>query len=306
MLRSTLLWASTNPFLAQRLPRYGFVRRAVRRFMPGEQPADALREAGRLAATGVPTLVTELGENVTTAAEARAVVDGYLRLLEEVCTAGIDMELSIKLTHMGLDQDEDQARRHVVELAAAAPERVVWVDMESSAYVEPTLRVFRAAKAERPNVGICLQAYLRRTEADLEELIPLEPHVRLVKGAYLEPPELAFPAKSEVDGSFRKLASRLLRERKAGRIGRPGIATHDPHMVGDAQRVAYELALPPDRWEVEMLYGIATGEQERLVRAGTPLRVLISYGTHWFPWYMRRLAERPANVAFVAKQLFTR
>jgi proline dehydrogenase len=306
MLRSALLWASTNPFLAQRLPRYGFVRRAVSRFMPGERPTDALREASRLARTGVPTLVTELGENTTTAAEARSVVDGYLRLLDDACASGVDMELSVKLTHLGFDQDEDQARRHVVELASAAGEGVVWVDMESSAYVDGTLRVFREAKAERANLGICLQAYLRRTEADLEALLPLEPHVRLVKGAYLEPPQIAFPAKSEVDGSFRKLASRLLRERKAGRLGRPGIATHDPHMIGDAQRVAYELGLPADRWEVEMLYGIATGEQERLVRAGTPLRVLISYGTHWFPWYMRRLAERPANVAFVAKQLFTR
>jgi proline dehydrogenase len=306
MLRSALLWASTNPSLAQRLPRYGFVRKAVRRFMPGELPEDALREGARLGAGGVPSLVTELGENVATEADARAVVDGYLRLVEQVRARGLDMELSVKPTQLGLDQDADTTRRHVLELAVASGDAVVWLDMESSAYVDPTLELYRAVRAERDNVGICLQAYLRRTEADLESLLPLAPHVRLVKGAYLETPEVAFPGKGEVDGTFRKLASRMLREREAGRMGRPAIATHDPRLVGDAQRLAFELGLAPDAWEVEMLYGIGVAEQERLVRAGTPLRVLISYGEHWFPWYMRRLAERPANVAFVLKQLVTR
>lgn len=306
MLRSALLWASTNPFLAQRLPHYGFVRRAVRRFMPGEEADDALREGRRLADEGVPTLVTHLGENVTTAAEARAVVDGYLGLLESVRERELDMELSVKLTHLGLDQDLEQTRRHVVELAAAAGDGVVWIDMESSDYVDRTLEVFRGARVERDNVGICLQAYLHRTEMDLNDLLDLQPHVRLVKGAYLEPPEVAFPKKSQVDANFRKLTSFMLRERKAGRMGRPGIGTHDAHLVGDAQRVSYELGLAPELWEVEMLYGISTAEQARLVRAGTPLRVLISYGHHWFPWYMRRLAERPANVGFVLKQLVSR
>lgn len=305
MLRSTLLWASTNPFLAERLPRYGFVRRAVRRFMPGESPDDALREGARLQTDGVPTLVTCLGENVSTEAEAQAVVDGYRQLAERIGEAGLDMELSVKLTHLGLDQGVGLAARHLQTLAAEAP-GVIWVDMESSEYVDRTLDAWREARALHDNVGICLQAYLHRTERDFEEILDDAPHVRLVKGAYQEPPEVAMAKKAEVDEAYRRLAVRMIRERHAGRMGRPAIATHDRRMVGEAQRAAFELGLPADRWEVEMLYGIGVEEQGRLVRAGTPLRVLISYGDHWFPWYMRRLAERPANVGFVLKQMVAR
>ncbi|MEQ9569427.1 MAG: proline dehydrogenase family protein, partial [Longimicrobiales bacterium] len=259
MLRSTLLWASTNPFLAERLPRYGFVRRAVRRFMPGETADDALREAKRLNAGGVPTLVTCLGENVTTEAEARAVVDGYLRLAEQVRDVGLDIELSVKLTHLGLDQGVGLAARHLQELAAEAP-GVIWVDMESSEYVDRTLDAWREARALRDNVGICLQAYLHRTERDFEELLDDTPHVRLVKGAYQEPATVAMAKKSEVDEAYRRLAVRMIRERHAGRMGRPAIATHDRRLVGEAQRAAFELGLAPDRWEVEMLYGIGVEE----------------------------------------------
>lgn len=305
MLRSTLLWASTNPFLAQRLPRYGFVRRAVRRFMPGESADDALQEARRLKGEGVPTLITCLGENVSTEGEARAVVDDYRRLAEAIREAELDMELSVKLTHLGLDQGVGLAARHLQELAAEAP-GVIWVDMESSDYVDRTLDAWREARAMHDNVGICLQAYLHRTERDFEELLDDTPHVRLVKGAYQEPPSVAMAKKSEVDEAYRRLAVRMIRERHAGRMGRPAVATHDRRLVGEAQRAAFELGLPADRWEVEMLYGIGVAEQGRLVRAGTPLRVLISYGSHWFPWYMRRLAERPANVGFVLKQMVAR
>jgi proline dehydrogenase len=306
MLRSAFLWASTNPTLARRLPRYGFVQRAVRRFMPGEQAADALRECERLAGRGVPTLVTELGENVESEAEARRVTDGYLRILDEVRTLGIDVELSVKPTHLGVDQGVAVAVRHLRELAAAARDGVVWIDMEGSPYVDPTLDLYREVRAHHENVGICLQAYLHRTVDDYEALLEYRPHIRLVKGAYQEPPSVAMPRKADVDAAYRSLAARMLRDRHAGRIGRPAVATHDPRMVGDAQRVAYELGLGADRWEVAMLYGIGTAEQERLIRAGTPLRVLVSFGTHWFPWYMRRLAERPANVGFVLKQLVAR
>ena len=306
MLRSLLLWASTNPFLAERLPTYGFVRRAVRRFMPGEAPEDALEAARRLEDKGIPSLITQLGENVETAEEVRVVVDDYLALIADIRARGLDAEVSIKPTHLGIDVDAATTARHLVELARAAAPALVWIDMESSAYVDPTLELYRRARTEVENVGVCLQAYLRRTKDDLEALMELEPHIRLVKGAYLEPPDVAFPKKGEVDGNFRRLASTLLRERKAGRTGRPAIATHDPRLIGDAQRVAYELELAAEAWEVEMLYGISTQEQERLVRVDTPLRVLISYGTHWFPWYMRRLAERPANLGFVMKQMVKR
>lgn len=305
MLKSALLWASTNPAMAERLPRLGFVRRAVRRFMPGENPEDALREGRRLQGEGVPTLVTSLGENVSTESEAEAVVDHYRALSESIRDAGLDMELSVKLTHLGLDQGVALAARNLAKLARDA-HGVVWVDMEGSAYVDSTLDAWREARAEHTNVGICLQAYLHRTEGDFETILPDQPHIRLVKGAYLEPPDIAMPAKSSVDEAFRKLASRMLQERRAGRMGRPAIATHDERLIGDAKRIAFEIGLSADQWEIDMLYGIRPQAQRAMVKGGIPLRVLISYGSHWFPWYMRRLAERPANVGFVLRQLVSR
>lgn len=305
MLRSSLLWASTHPVLAEKLPRYGFVQRAVRRFMPGEHATDALREGERLRRAGIPTLVTCLGENVTTAAAATAVVDEYTRLSESIRAAELDMELSVKLTHLGLDQGVGVAARNLAVIAESAA-GVVWVDMEGSDYVDRTLDTWREVRGSHDNVGICLQAYLHRTEGDFEEILPETPHVRLVKGAYMEPPDVAMAKKATVDESFRRLASRMLRERLAGRMGRPAIATHDQRLVGDAKRIAFEIGLAKESWEIDMLYGIAEPAQAALVRSGVPLRVLISYGTHWFAWYMRRLAERPANVGFVVRQMVSR
>jgi proline dehydrogenase len=304
MLRTALLWASTNPFLSRRLPRYAFVRRATRRFMPGETLDDAFRAAADLRDRGAATTFTLLGENVTTAAEAAAVTDQYLGILEAVRDRGLDTEVSVKPTQLGLDLGVDGARRRLERIVeASGPESLVWLDMESSAYVDPTLEMFRAVRRDHTGVGLCLQAYLRRTERDLEDLLPLSPAIRLVKGAYREPPEVAFPRKKDVDRGFMRLAAVLLEARKAGRAGRVVLGTHDGRMVAAAGSLARELGLGPGHWEVAMLYGIRTGEQVRLMREGLPLRILISYGTAWFPWYMRRLAERPANVWFVLEQL---
>ena len=175
--------------------------------------------------------------------------------------------------------------------------------MEGSDYVDATLDMFKAARAKHENVGLCIQSYLHRTKGDLEELLPLDPSIRLVKGAYNEPESVAFPRKTDVDQNFIRLTSMLLRAKANGGAGRPVLGTHDPRMIGEANRMAYELDLEKDAHEFAMLYGITRGEQERLVRDGRALRVLISYGSAWFPWYMRRLAERPANVWFVMKQL---
>ncbi|MDT8368064.1 MAG: proline dehydrogenase family protein [Longimicrobiales bacterium] len=305
MIKTTLLWASTNPFMARRFPRYGFVRRAVRRFMPGEVMEDALREADALLKVEIPSLVTELGENVETLEDARRVVEEYLELARTIEARGLDTELSVKPTHLGLDLGLDATVAHLVEIARAAP-GIVWVDMEASGYVDATLELFRRARAEVENLGICLQAYLHRTPDDYESLLTLVPHIRLVKGAYLEPPEVAISAKRDVDAAFGRIASRMLQDAAAGRMGRACLGTHDPHRIADARRIAGELGLAPDRWEVAMLYGIAGPEQLRLARGGVRVRVLISYGTHWWPWYVRRLAERPANLAFVVRQLVRR
>lgn len=303
-MRNALLWASTNPFLSRRLPHYRFMRKATRRFMPGERVDDALREAERLRDMGAASTVTRLGENVTTPEEADAVVEHYLGVLREIADRGLDTEISVKLTQLGLDESVEGARDRLERLVRACdPGSLVWVDMEGSAYVDVTLDIFRAVREDHQNVGLCLQAYLYRTRDDLEGLLPLHPAIRLVKGAYMEPKEVAFPRKADVDANFLSLLGTLMEARRRNSAGRPVVGTHDPAILRAAQSMAGELELPADAYEFAMLYGIQLREQERLLKGGATLRVLISYGEHWFPWYMRRLAERPANVWFVLKQL---
>jgi proline dehydrogenase len=303
VLRRALLWASTTRTRAERLPRYGFVRRATRRFMPGEELDDALTAAEGLGKDGLSATVTLLGENLESLEEADAVVEHYLGALREIRARGVDAEVSVKLTQLGLDFGADAAGERLAKLVEAT-DSLVWVDMESSAYVDATLDVFKGVRAEHANVGLCLQAYLSRTEKDLEDLLGLDPSIRVVKGAYREPADVAFPKKTDVDRAFVKLTARLLRARAQGGLGRPVVATHDPRMLAEASRLVHELGLERSKVEYSMLFGIATAEQSRLVRGGNRVRVLISYGPTWFPWYMRRLAERHANLWFVVKQLF--
>jgi proline dehydrogenase len=302
MLRQALLWASTNPLLAERLPRFGFVKRATRRFMPGEELEDALGAAAELAKGGIAATLTLLGENLASEAEADEVLEHYRGVSTAVAGKGVDAEISVKPTQLGLDYDVDRTRDRIASLVHATPS-LVWIDMESSKYVDATLDIFRSLRAESANVGVALQSYLHRTEKDLESLLPLDPSIRVVKGAYQEPPSIAMPKKSDVDRSFVRIASRLLRARAQGAKGRPVIASHDPRMIAEAGRMAVELGLAKGSYEHALLYGIARPVQQRLARNGHRVRVLISYGSAWFPWYMRRLAERPANLWFVAKQI---
>jgi proline dehydrogenase len=304
MLRKTLLWASTNPFIAEKLPSYGFVKRATRRFMPGEELTDALAEAAALKESGITTTVTLLGEKINTPDEADAVLEHYTSVLETVKARNLDTEISVKPTQLGLDLDVGAARHRLERLVRSVdPGSMVWVDMESSEYVDATLDIFRSVREDHQNIGLCLQSYLHRTKADLEGLLPLHPAIRLVKGAYQEPASVAFAKKRDVDQNFIRLTSMLLKARSAGKAGRPVLGTHDARMIGEANRMAYELGLPKDAYEFAMLYGIQSSEQSRLAAAGYTVRVLVSYGKAWFPWYMRRLAERPANVWFVVKQM---
>ena len=306
VIRDLLLASAEIPWLREQATRRTFVRRAVSRFMPGETLDDALRAATELQKRGLSTIVTELGENVTTAEEAENEAHRYLDVLSRVRDAKLDCEVSVKLTHLGLDQGVDATVGNLERiLAAAGPLGIrVWIDMEGTAYTDRTLDVFRRARERHRGVGVALQSYLRRTRADLESLLPLGPAIRMVKGAYREPPELAFPDKADVDENFFALSALLMspEARKAGSWLAAG--THDRALIARIQTYAANRSVPRDSFEFAMLFGIQRAEQVRLVQSGFRTRVLISYGSQWFPWYMRRLAERPANMLFVARSLF--
>ena len=307
LMRKVLLAGSTSPWLRSQATRRTFVRRSVSRFMPGERMEDALAAASQLAPEGITTILTHLGENLTRVEEAEEVTRHYLTLLDRVKESGLDAQISIKPTQLGLDLDRELCRRNLDRLIdrAQATNNFVWIDMESSPYVEPTLALFRAARARGSNVGIALQTYLRRTAADVEALLPLGCAIRLVKGAYLEPAEVAFPSKKDVDENFYALSCRLLSPDARQRGTLLHIGTHDAALVSRLEGFIQQNQVPASAYEFAMLYGIQRPLQRRLASAGRRLRVLISYGEYWFPWYMRRLAERPANMMFVVKNMFS-
>ena len=288
--------------------RRPFVRRAVSRFMPGEDVSDALAATVSLRRAGMGAVLTRLGENVATEAEADAVAAHYLELLERVKDESGTVEISVKPTQLGLDLDEGRCAERLLALAARAQStgNFVWIDMEQTAYTDATLRLVRQARARHPRVGVCLQSYLRRTAADLESLLPTGAGIRLVKGAYAEPPEHAFPRKGDVDASYLALARRLLEAAASGAGVRSVFGTHDRALIDAIVADAAARGVPRSAAEFHLLFGIQRAEQDRLAAAGWPVRVLISYGAYWFPWYMRRLAERPANVLFVARSLLSR
>jgi len=309
-LRMGILRASRSELLKRRMTRLPFVRRAVARFMPGETLAEALDACAALRDQGLGTLVTLLGENVTREPEARAVVTHYAGVLDEIARRGLDTEVSVKPTHLGLEVGAAVAAASCADLAACAASfgSDLWVDMEGSDTTLATLDLFRGVHAAHANTGLCLQAYLRRTAGDLEALLTDPagaPKVRLVKGAYAEPPEVAFVKKREVDASFLSLATRMLAA-AGGSGARMVFGTHDLAAIRSVCEAAAARGVSKAAFEFHMLYGIQREEQRRLAAAGYRVRVLISYGSEWFPWYMRRLAERPANLWFVARSVLAR
>jgi proline dehydrogenase len=300
-MRSVFLWMARNRWLREHVPRWRFAKRAVRRFMPGERMEDALEAAEAFVSKGITAFYTRLGENLTDLAEADAVAAHYLELLDAIKARGLDGEISVKPTQLGLDLDPDATRRHLGTLAARARELdlgTMWIDMEGSEYTEATVALYEELKPAHANLGICLQSYLRRTEADIARLLPLTPAVRMVKGAYDEPATIAYRSRREVDDRYVADAMAIL---EGG--GLLGLGTHDVRLIEQIGVAAEAAGIGRDRYEVEMLYGIRADELERLAKAGYRARVLIAYGEFWYPWYLRRLAERPANVTFVLRQL---
>jgi proline dehydrogenase len=306
-MRRLLLWMASNNWMRRNIPRLWFAKRAVRKFMPGESAEDALKAAEKFRdEQATATIFTKLGENVTRPEQHEAAADHYAWLIEEIHRRGIPGEASVKLTHLAMDMSDADMQRHMdrlCETAAASGGQTVWVDMEGSDYTDKTLAEYRRLKAKYPNVGLCLQAYLHRTMADLEALLPLGPKIRLVKGAYKESPAIAWQKRADVDANYFAFCVAMLTHLKDGHEVFLGMGTHDVDLVERVAAEAAALGLPKTSFDIEMLYGIRADQQRRLHSEGYNVRVLIAYGDYWFPWYMRRMAERPANVLFALRQM---
>jgi proline dehydrogenase len=269
----------------------------ARRFIAGETVDEAIRAARQVEKAGLLQTLDYLGESVETLAEADAATRDYLRVIDAIIVAGIGRNLSLKLTQLGLDVDRASAVDNLRRILERAQDFFVRLDMESSHYTETTLSIFETLWQQNyRNIGAVLQADLMRTEKDLERIMALGARVRLVKGAYREPASVAYPGKADVDAAYVKLMKRLLLEGQY-----PAIATHDEAMIHEAQRYAAEQHIPKDRFEFQMLYGIRRDLQMSLVAQGYHVRVYIPFGRQWFPYFMRRLGERPANVGFVLR-----
>jgi proline dehydrogenase len=305
LMRSLLLAAAQNQWLRDHATHYRFVRSTVSRFMPGENFEDALKAAQALATKQIGTVFTHLGENIKDRAEAQQVTEHYIEVLDQIRNSGMKAEISVKLTQLGLDLPTDLCFDNLKTIIERAEkDSIVWVDMEASNYVDLTLEVYRRALQMFPNVGVCLQAYLHRTKEDLSKLMPLRPSIRLVKGAYNEPPEIAFPRKQDVDENYFALAAAMLGAKKENQCVRAAFGTHDLVLIRRLSELASTQGLAKADFEVQMLYGIQRAEQERLAREGCTSMVLVAYGTYWYPWFVRRLAERPANLWFMFRNVF--
>ena len=300
VLRKTILAAADSPRLGRFVQRYGF-RLGASRFVAGESLDAAVPVLRGLNGKGLLTNTTLLGEGVTTEAETAAVVAAYRELLDRIAGEGLRTNVALKLTHLGLAFDEELAHANVAALVehAARHRNFIRIDMEESARVEPTLRIYRRLReAGHDNVGAVLQSYLYRGEADLAALMPLAPNLRLVKGAYLEPADVAYPEKRDVDAAY----VRLLETALIG-VGFTAVATHDEALIEHAIAFAKEHEIPRERFQFQMLYGVRPALQLDLVRRGYAVLVAAPYGPDWYRYLMRRLAERPANVLFLLRNL---
>jgi proline dehydrogenase len=305
MLRALLISLSENRLLRGMAERSAIGQRLSSRFVAGTQVDDVLRVTQAVNQKGLSVSVDNLGENVTNSDEAGASAQLYHQMLDEISSRELNANVSLKLTHMGLDVDEKLARDLVTGLvakaAAMSPRNFVRVDMEGSPYTQRTLDFvyeLHRMPGHAGAVGAVIQSYMRRAEKDVEELLAERIRIRLCKGAYKEPEEIAFQKKSEVDANYVRLMKILM---KSGVYH--GLATHDEKIINQAKVFAAQENIPRDAFEFQMLYGIRRDLQRRLVREGWRMRVYIPFGTEWYPYFMRRLAERPANVFFIARNL---
>jgi proline dehydrogenase len=301
-MRQSLLWLSEQRRIFNFVRKNRLARKFASRFVAGETIEEAVKAAQELAGRGITASLDFLGESVTMESEAVAARDQYLEMLDRLAAAGQQVNVSVKLTQMGLDISEDLCYANMERILdkAAALRGFVRLDMESSEYTQKTLDFFtqRLYQKYRDHCGVVIQSALRRSERDIEDLIALRARVRLCKGAYLEPPDVAFPEKKDVDKNYLLLLERLLLKGNY-----PGIATHDEAIIRHARQFAQTQGIGPERYEFQMLYGVRRDLQARLRQAGYNIRVYIPFGTQWYPYLMRRLAERPANIAFILGNL---
>lgn len=305
LLRSSLLWASQSPRMEKLVRSSRAMRPLVSRFMPGESLEDVIAAVRALAAQGTPTIITHLGENVASDAAADQTVVEYERLIDALAATRSGADISIKLTQFGWDVDKRRALIRVSRVVslAAAQRMTLAIDMESSLYVESTIEAYEKLAREHTSVALCLQAYLHRTPNDLRRLLPLNPHIRLVKGAYREPSDVALASRADIDSRYRVLARDLLGATSRG--AHAAFGTHDMALIDRIRQDARELSVPEQSFEVQMLYGIQDAGRRQLEREGVRTRVLISYGKAWYPWFMRRLAEKPSNLTMIARNLLS-
>jgi proline dehydrogenase len=302
MIRQGLLWLSEQGRIFDFVRTNRLARGFASRFVAGETIEDGVAVARALAAAGITTSLDLLGESVAAPSEAEAARDQYLAMLDRLAGApGVEVNVSVKPTQMGLDIDPELCFANLTAILerAKALGGFVRLDMESSEYTERTLAMYERLHPQyAAHCGVVIQAMLRRAEADVERMIALHARVRLCKGAYLEPPSVAFPDKADVDRNYVRLMQRLM---ESGNY--PGLATHDVAIIEAARRFAEARGITSDRFEFQMLYGVRRDLQDRLVREGQRMRVYVPFGTQWYPYLMRRLAERPANIAFMAGNL---
>ena len=298
MMRTSLLWLSAQPRIFNFVRRNGLARKFAARFVAGETvdtAVDAVRELSRRKIRGSLDL---LGESIREEREANEARDIYLQMLDRIAQAGVDSNVSVKLTQMGFDISEDLCLANMTAILEKAKSlgSFVRLDMESSVYTQRTLDFFRNRLFDKYGAytGVVIQSCLRRSDRDIDMLIEMKARVRLCKGAYLEPPDVAYPDKADVDRAYLRLMERLME-----RGNYPGLATHDPKIIERGKRFAREKGIDPSRFEFQMLYGVRRDLQDQLRGAGYNMRVYVPFGTQWYPYLMRRLAERPANIAFI-------
>jgi len=298
MMRNALLWLSEQQQIFNFVRRNGLAKQFASRFVAGETIPEAVAAATALEAKGITASLDLLGESVTQASEAEAACAQYVQMVDEMAAAHDQVNVSVKLTQMGLDIDEDLCLRNMTKILERAEQHdgFVRLDMESSAYTQRTLDFFTQRLFPRfgKHCGVVIQSCLRRSDADIQRLIDMKARVRLCKGAYLEPADVAYPAKSDVDKAYVRLVEKLL---EYGNY--PGVATHDEAILGHVRKFVQRNGIAPERFEFQMLYGVRRDLQEQLVQSGCRMRVYIPFGTQWYPYLMRRLAERPANIAFI-------